>query len=228
MRQVGDGLRLTATDLAIHPACHHLSDRDPAAAYGSLRPPDWYSPDVAIIRERGMEHETAYLGHLERQGFQVTRLDQGQDEAAAFERTRDAMRAGCEVIVQATLLRDPWVGRADLLRRVERPSALGTWSYEVWDTKLARETKGGSVLQICLYSDLLETIQETRPEFMYVVPPRADFRPDIYRVDDFLAYYRLVRDRLEGAIVSISNMSTYPEPVPHCDICRWWPYCDPR
>jgi uncharacterized protein len=31
---------------------------------------------------------------------------------------------------------------------VETPSALGVWSYEVIDTKLARETKGGTILQL--------------------------------------------------------------------------------
>ena len=30
-----------------------------------------------------------------------------------------------------------------------RPSALGAWSYEAQDTKLARETKGGTILQLC-------------------------------------------------------------------------------
>ena len=86
------------------------------------------------------------------------------------------------------------------------------------------------MLQICLYSDLLETIQGTRPEHMYIVPPRDDFIPDKYRVDDFMAYYRLVRRRLEAAIGSAPSSDgappTYPDPVPHCDICHWWPVCD--
>src|SRR5439155_989734 len=144
--------------------------------------------------------------------------------------TLAAMREGADVIVQATLLDGRWLGRADVLRRVPLPSRLGDWSYEVWDTKLARETKAGSVLQICLYSDLLETIQGARPEHMYIVPPRDDFKPDVYRVDDFLAYYRLVRRRLEEAMRAAPSsdgaLPTYPEPVPHCDICNWWPVCD--
>jgi predicted RecB family nuclease len=52
----------------------------------------------------------------------------------------------CELVIAPKTL---------FLRRVERPSAFGTWSYEVIDTKLARETKGNTVLQISLYSDLL-------------------------------------------------------------------------
>jgi predicted RecB family nuclease len=239
MRQTADSLRLSATDLANHLACHHLSHLDLAAARGQRRPPDWFAPDVAVLRERGDEHERAFLSHLEGQGLRIARPGDGPGEDGAFERTLSAMREGADVIVQATLVDGRWFGRADVLRRVPRPSPrLGAWSYEVWDTKLARETKGGSVLQVCFYSDLLGTIQGARPELMYIVPPREDFKPDVYRVDDFMAYYRLVRRGLEAAIGSASpalsgrpaagesSLPTYPDPVPHCDICRWWPVCD--
>ena len=197
-------------------------------AYG-LRQPKSYRADVAILQERGAEHEARFLRHLEEQGRVITRLADRPDEGDGFAQTLAAMRDGADVIVQATLLDGRWFGRADVLMRVETPSRFGAWSYEVWDTKLARETKGGSVLQISLYSDLLETIQGARPEFTYVVPPRPDFAPDKYRVDEFLAYYRLVRRRLEGVIDAAPDDNgppTYPEPVPHCDICRWWPVCD--
>ena len=53
------------------------------------------------------------------------------------------------------------------MRRVEKPSNLGSWSYEVIDTKLARETKGNTILQLCLYSDLLADTQKLSPEFAH-------------------------------------------------------------
>jgi uncharacterized protein len=227
MKQIQDTLRLSATDLANHLACRHLSGLDLATARGERRPPDWAPPDVALLRERGDEHEDAFLAHLEKQGLRLARPAGGDDDTA-FQRTLAAMREKADVIVQATLVDGRWSGRADVLRRIEKPSALGPWSYEVWDTKLARQTKGGSVLQICLYSDLLETAQGMRPEFMYVVPPRADFSPDQYRVDDYFAYYRLVRKRLETAVSGKTIEPTYPDPVLHCDVCRWWPTCDQK
>ena len=253
MKEDGGGLRLSATDLANHLACRHLTTLDLSAARGERRPPDYFDPDAAILRQRGDEHEAAFLKHLEAQGRHIARPGDGPDAKTGFERTLSAMREGADVIVQATLLDGRWFGRADVLMRVPRPSRFGDWSYEVWDTKLALETKGGSVLQICLYSDLLETVQGLRPEFMYVVPPRDDFAPDRYRVDDYMAYYRLVRRRLERAVPAASPaagdsapggeaaqgtlpfrssaptaaaLSTYPDPVAHCDICRWFPVCD--
>lgn len=218
-------LRLSATDLAGHLACRHLTTLDRGAVEGLWKPPDWYRPDIAVLRERGFAHERAYLAHLEERGIAVTRLEDAGDSRTGLERTLAAMFAGDRAIAQATLADGRWSGRADVLLRVERPSGLGRWSYEALDTKLARETKGGAILQLCLYSDLLEEMQGLRPELMYVVPHRAGFPLETYRVADYQAYYRLVKGRLEAAADG-ERPSTYPGPVPHCDVCRWWPRCD--
>jgi uncharacterized protein len=217
-------LRLSATDLANHLACRHLTVLDRGAAEGRCEPPDWFRPEAAVLRERGFEHERAFLAHLERQGRAITRVSEG---SPALEQTVAAMRAGAEVIVQAALADGRWVGRADVLLRVDRPSDLGAWSYEALDTKLARETKAGAILQLCLYSELLAGIQGRLPDAMHVVPRRPDFRTEPHRVEDYLAYYRLVRRRLEAAVDG-RDPATYPEPVSHCDICRWWPRCDAK
>src|SRR5262249_19531109 len=124
-------LGLAATDLANHLACRHLTQLDLAAAQGRLEPPHWRQPGLDAPRERGIEHERAYLVHLESQGLQLTRA--GDGEGIGIDWTRRAMQAGAQVIVQAPLGSGRWSGRADVLRRVERPSALGAWSYEALD-----------------------------------------------------------------------------------------------
>ena len=65
------------------------------------------------------------------------------------------MRRGDDVIYQATFFDGRWLGFADFLLRVETPSALGPWSYEVADTKLARHTKASALLQMCSYIEQL-------------------------------------------------------------------------
>jgi uncharacterized protein len=223
-----DTLRLSATDLANHLACAHLTTLERGRAEGQWKAPDWFRPEADVLRERGLEHERAYLAYLESQGRQITRLESNADGASALDRTVAAIRAGADVIAQATLADGRWLGIADVLLRVKRPSKLGAWSYEALDTKLARDTKAGAILQLCLYSVLLEQVQGIRPEHMYVVPRRPDFPLETYRVEDYLAYYRLVRRRLEAAVdaETLGAPTTYPEPVPHCEICRWWPRCD--
>jgi len=51
------------------------------------------------------------------------------------------------------------------------------------------------------------------------------FEPESYRLTAFGAYYRVVKGALQDA-VNASSEDTYPEPVSHCEICRWWKECD--
>src|SRR5258708_40039409 len=106
-------------------------------------------------------------------------------------------------------------------------SKLGPWSYEVYDCKLALETKATTILQLSLYSECLAAIQGASPEYMHVVPPSDGFVSEQYRVSDYSAYYRYVKRRLEDAIENNGSVTeTYPEPTPHCSVCRWWAECD--
>jgi predicted RecB family nuclease len=100
------------------------------------------------------------------------------------------MQRGVPIIVQGALAHQGWNGRADILRRIEVPSTLGAWSYEPIDTKLARETKAGTILQLCLYADLLGAMQGNAPEYMYVVALWSEFQPQQYRFADYAAYFR--------------------------------------
>lgn len=228
MKCDGDILRLSATDLAGHLACTHLTQLDRLAAEGRLTPLFWRDPMLEILEERGRANEAAYVECLRESGLEIVRLDtEAQGEAS--RRTVAAMRAGAPVIVQATLSDGRWFGRADVLLRVEESSDLGTWSYQVVDAKLATETRGGTVLQLCLYSDLVAKVQGRMPEFMFVVSPGRHADPERFRTEDYLAYYRWVRSRLERNVDLAAEIpETYPEPVPHCDVCRWWPHCDRR
>jgi len=148
-----------------------------------------------------------------------------EDESS--DQLEAAMKKGVDVIVQPPLTYGRWFGRADVLRRVERTSNLGAWSYEVHDCKLALETKATTILQLSLYSECLAAIQGEWPEYMHVVPSGDGFLTESYRVSDYSAYYRYVKQRLEHAIENSAGVTeTYPEPTPHCSICRWWAECD--
>ena len=86
-----------------------------------------------------------------------------EDLQAAAARTTHAMRDGAPLIFQAQFFDGRWQGRADFLRRVPIPSGLGDHSYEVLDTKLARQVKPHVVHQLSLYSRLLGEAQGQHP-----------------------------------------------------------------
>ena len=227
MRILDTEIWLSASDLANHLGCQHLTWLNERAARREIVPPVWNDPLLEVLQERGFEHEAQYLDSLRGHGLSV--FDVSADPTNnGFEATVAAMRAGHDVIVQPTLQNGRWFGRADVLRRVDRTSGLGSYSYEVVDTKLARETRGGTILQLCLYSEIVADVQGLAPELMHVVTPGNDFAPESFRLDDFLAYYRLVKAALERSVGSNGGQDTYPEPVPQCDVCRWWSACDQR
>src|SRR5690606_13107256 len=116
--------------------------------------------------------------------------------------TVDAMKSGADVIYQGALFDGTWVGRADFLLRVEKPSILGGWSYEVLDTKLARDAKGGALLQVLLYADLLEKIQGRAPDYVHIALGGPEPRVDSFRAADYAAYFRSVKRRFLDMMLS--------------------------
>ena len=129
------------------------------------------------IGQRGIQHEQRFLESLHGDGVTVVEVERdeslpyGERRIRGRDETLAAMRDGADVIYQAVLFDDRRLGYADFLRRVERPSDLGEWSYEVWDTKLARHATASAVLQLSLYSDMVRDLQGRQPEEMHLGAP---------------------------------------------------------
>lgn len=228
MKNTKNYMQLSASDLIGHLNCEHLTSLNVQVANRTLNKPDSYDPLLQLLHERGQRHEDDYIEHLRNKGCEITVIDGVDISDATVEATKAAMFAGDEYIVQAALKHERWVGRADILRRVDTPSSLGSYSYEIIDTKLARETKAGTVLQLCLYADLLAKVQGCAPEYMYVVSPWNNFVPQEFRFADYSAYYRGVKSAAEVAVDLVGADTTYPEPKTHCDVCRWQRNCETR
>ncbi|HEY5813542.1 MAG TPA: hypothetical protein VIT23_12920, partial [Terrimicrobiaceae bacterium] len=95
--KAGSGIiRLSASDLSNHLACHHLTSLDLAVSVGARPAPAWRSPDARVLQERGMAHENAYLAHLEDKGVSILNLRDIDDSERALAETREAMESGVE------------------------------------------------------------------------------------------------------------------------------------
>src|SRR3972149_5496506 len=145
MQRSGGRLLFSPSYLGNFVACEHLTQLEVAPAQGEGTRTSVESAFADLIRRKGAEHEQAFLDALREAGRVVTEIGLGEarDFEAAARSTTEAMRAGAAYIYQAVLVLDGWRGLADFLERIERPSALGSWSYEVLDTKLARGPKPG-------------------------------------------------------------------------------------
>lgn len=210
---------LTPSDLSSHLGCAHLTQLEIKYVNKEIDKPFRNDPSLELLRQRGLEHEKHYVSHLKAAGKTVIEFQIG----SPFEETIKSMQEGYEVIVQPTMESGRWAGRADILIKVDKPSKLGNWSYEVQDTKLAQDTKAGTILQLCLYSEIVSIIQGRDPEWMYVVKPDAFSNPEKFRYHDFSAYFRQVKSSLIKSVDEVQH--TYPVPVELCHVCSWWEVC---
>ena len=222
---------LFATDLSNFLGCRHRTALDMGLALGKRTVVKYEDPLLELLIRRGLEHERQFVELLSANAATVVDLPTGVHDDERVETTLQAMREGADVIVQGGLHDGEWNGRPDVLRKVSMRSDLGDWSYEVYDTKLARETKAGTVLQLCLYTELLSSVQGTRPEHFHVITPDAETPHQKYRSADYEAYFRLVKRQM-GAALSLGDErlaeTYYPEPVDMCGACRWISTCGPK
>ena len=126
------------------------------------------------------------------------------------------MRAGVDVVYQGVFAHDGWRGVADFLLR--QPDG----TYEALDTKLARTAKPAYILQLLFYNEQLARIQGREPEHIHVLLGNGEQQS--FRPQEFGAYYRRVRSRLEAFVAE--PRPTEPYPVDHCGICDFKPVCD--
>lgn len=216
----GGELVLSPTDLTKHLACEHLTQLDLAVARGERPAPDESGEELELLFQKGIEHEQRHLDALKAEGRLVVEIGDGDlDEQVAA--TEAALRAGAAVVYQAAFRSKGRRGHADFVTRVDEPSLLGDWSYEVADTKLARRLKVPALLQLAEYAEHLEQLQGRPPRQLTVVT--GDGAEQAWASSDVSAFMRRVRARLEAAVRD--RPATRPEPVEHCGQCRFAADC---
>jgi uncharacterized protein len=220
----------SASDLNDFLECGHLTELQRRVALGELDRPE---PEAAtaLLARKGDEHERRHLERLQvEHGESLVAFSPNGERSkaswmAAETATLEAMERGAHIIYQATFFDGTFLGRADFLRRVERPCARWAWSYEAIDTKLALHPKPYYLVQLCNYSEHIARLQGTMPHEMHVVLGSGEERH--FRVDDYAAYYRHVKERFLERMETAPN-PTYPFENAHCTICSWRTACAAR
>jgi predicted RecB family nuclease len=212
----------SATDLVNYLGCAHATVCDLRQFTKPIELPK-DDEHAALLQEKGIEHERAYLERLRRNGRSIVEISSVGTLESRVNATRAAMRAGADVIYQGALLAAPWHGFSDFLLRVNGvSSSLGDFAYDVADTKLARTAKPKHVVQLCVYTDLLGTIQGIEPPRMHVV--LGDGTEVSLRTSTVRHYYGIARGRFE--LFVREPAATTAEPCGHCKFCRWKETCE--
>jgi predicted RecB family nuclease len=221
MRVEGHEVLLSASDLMRFMSCKHATALDLRYARGEALAPADDTEDAKILQKQGDEHESRYLAELKADGLSVIEFDRDGGLAGAAQATRAALSKGQDVLFQGAFFASPWGGWSDFLIRVETPSALGAFSYEVVDTKLKRKPDPKHILQLVLYSDLLAKVQGYKPEHAHIELGNGERFS--FRLKEYSAYARHARSQLEQFVAGPA--ATSPDPVKMCGLCRWRDRC---
>lgn len=243
MLRTDEGIWYSASDVLAWLGCGHRSSLDrralddpalrqwldahrPAAALLNPDVEDAQSYD-SPAQIRGDEHERAMLARLEAEGRQIVRIARPEPFTAdgirqRADETLAAMRAGAEVVFQATLLDEPWYGFADFLVRVDGVSSeFGDYAYEVRDTKLKRHASASALLQMAHYGSIVEQWQDTPPPALRVWVGTGELVD--WQYADALPYLREAQSRF--LLAQAANTETTADPCSACGMCRWAKRC---
>ncbi|HKO93517.1 MAG TPA: TM0106 family RecB-like putative nuclease, partial [Polyangiaceae bacterium] len=231
-------LPLSATQLSGFFECQHLTWRELAVARGEQRRPGQNELERWMLEYRGHAHEARLLEWYRQQGLEVVELPavpSGNAEALAraAEATLAALERGADVVYQATLQLGAWTGRPDFLTKVPGRGRWGDFHYEVVDAKLAQHAQARAIIQLCDYTEQLSVLQGVLPARFWIAIGGSSATQELrapleLRTLDYLAYYRQAKARFEAFITDSDVSEPYPEPVEHCDVCRWWKECETR
>jgi len=222
MQRIDGSVLLSASDLMRFTGCAHATTLDIARMNGSGLEPAADSDDAKLLQQRGDAHELAHLDGLKAQSLCIVEIErEGVSLSDGVLHTAEALAQGPDIVFQGALAGGVWGGWSDFLEKVERPSALGEFSYEVADTKLKRTPHPKHLLQLVLYSDLLADVQGVQPSFAHV--ELGDGTRSSFRLADYAAYARQARRRLETFVAS--STTTRPIRCVECTLCRWSEHC---
>jgi uncharacterized protein len=234
-------LVFSASDLVAASECEYRALRILDEKLG--RSPKAEFPDDEMQRRAGAlgdKHEAKVLAGLINQygrwdasrGGGVYSIERGQnlraDLLAKRAETELALRAGADVVFQATFFDGEFLGYADFI--VNEAAGTGIpGRYEVWDTKLARHAKVGALLQLAAYGDQLMWMGlDPSPKVTLVLGTVVDgeYLRSVHSLTDLLPVFRERRDRfreLTGDHRAGGSPVQWLQPgITYCGRC---PYC---
>ncbi len=224
MRKSANRIIYSASDIVYFLECDHISTLD-RINLDEPFPEQAVDPQFELLQAKGSVHEQSYFESLKKDGLSVADLSEaGASVMEKAQATIEAMKKGYDIIYQATFVKDNLYGHPDFLRKVNSPSLLGSYSYEVIDTKLARSPKAYFVIQLCFYSELLTLEQGLAPRMMHIV--LGDRTEASFRFDSFRQYFITLQDRFRLRMDSYGTISTEPEKCAHCPMCKWKAICE--
>ena len=188
-----------------------------------------------IRKKRGDEFEEKIYKKLIKQYPKHIKIEKDGDQ---FEKTKEALKKGYDLIHKAHFKHKGWVGEIDfLIKDQNKKTKKGKWRYEVYDTKLSSIAKTDHITQISLYSEWIATQQDNElPDFMYLILGIKDKEKKNSRIkiDEEIKQYKAQNYQLyfqnnEANYIKFldsDKKNTHPERCGFCALCDWSDVCE--
>ena len=180
--------------------------------------------DLKLL-ERGNAHEEDYFKILKDKYSKVINIKPLKlTQQEKFKKTIESMKEGFDVIRGGYLVHEDWLGEFDFLIKVKNSkSELGDYSYEVIDTKNSLKIKVDHVIQVAMYSYLLEQVQGILPENFHIVLRTLEVETvPIKYVNEFFKYNKNKYEHFLKKDVE----KVKPEKCNFCNLCDWAETCE--
>ncbi len=176
--------------------------------------------------EKGLLHEAWYFSELKKKYSKVKDIKKlkGLSKEEKIKETIKALKEGYQLVYGGWLKSGNWSGELDFLEINKKvKSDLGSWSYEITDTKHSQKVKGDHIYQQCLYTNLLKEVQGILPEKFYILLKDKTKQPikikEVYNT--FLFHKNSYEKFLSNGIGK-----TKAEKCSYCKFCDFSNHCE--
>ena len=175
--------------------------------------------------ESGNLHEDKYFEILKKKYSKVINLkDLKASKEEKFLKTIEHMKLGFEIIRGGYLKDEKWYGEFDFLEKNKSiKSNFGNYSYEVIDTKNTLGVKTDHIIQVGMYSYLLEKAQGVLPKSFYIL--LKDSKKEEVKLNQVGEFYKESKKQYEDFVKNDLN-NVKPEKCSFCNICDWQDVCE--
>ena len=175
--------------------------------------------------ERGNDHEREYLKELRKKYKKVIDLKNSEKtKEEKISKTIQAMKEGWDVIHGGWLKKDKWSGEFDfLILNKENKSKFGDYSYEIIDTKYSNKPKPDHIIQLGMYTYMLENTQGALPKHFTIV--LKNMIHESVQVNQVNEFFKIHRENYENFVIKNLDKQK-PEKCNFCNVCEWSDECE--
>ena len=156
--------------------------------------------------KKGLTHEEEYFKILKKKYKKVKNIKilKNLSKKEKIQETINSLKNGYELIYGGWLASENWIGEFDFLEINNHvKSDLGSWSYEVIDTKNSPKVKKEHIYQVSLYSLLLKETQGILPKNFYIL--LKDNKKEAIKLKDVFNTFLVHKENFEKFIKNDFN-----------------------